>query len=73
MRLFSGMGLVAADGEFFYGSSALDSSPKPPVTKRAILDAVFDGREPCVWHRLLPMVAAADTVVNLRRRRGTAG
>jgi hypothetical protein len=59
MRLFSGMGLVAAGGQAFYDSNGrwvpLVQLDRPQYLETAeIVTPVFDGRDPgCVWHRLL--------------------
>ena len=59
MRLFSGMGLVAAGGQAFYDSNGrwvpLVQLDRPQYLETAeIVTPVFDGRDPgCMWHRLL--------------------
>ena len=75
MRLFSGMGLVAAQGEFFYDSNRrwipLRAQTRPRYEPEATLwTPVFDGREPqCVWHRLLlDGCLPPDTVVEIFSR-----
>jgi phage tail-like protein len=59
MRLFTGMGLVAAQGSVFYDSNRrfvpltlMDRSRFEEFAE--IVSPIFDGREPaCVWHRFL--------------------
>lgn len=79
MRLFSGMGLVAAQGELFYDSSRrwipLRAQTRPRYEPEATFwtpmkEGVFDGREPqCVWHRLLlDACVPPDTIVEISSR-----
>ncbi len=59
MRLFTGMGLVAAGGQLFYDSQGrwvpLVKQDRPRHQEEAtLLTQIFDGHEPqCVWHRLM--------------------
>jgi phage tail-like protein len=61
MRLFTGMGLVSADGSLFYDSNRqwvpLVPQPRSRYETAGTLwtpTPLFDGRDPqCVWHRFL--------------------
>jgi phage tail-like protein len=59
MRLFTGMGLVAADGAFYYDSNRrwiplIAQARARCETEATLWTPLIDGRDPqCVWHRLL--------------------
>jgi phage tail-like protein len=75
MRLFSGMGVVAADDEVFYDSNLrwvhLVKQDRPQYLDSAeIVSPTLDGREPgCVWHRLiLDACLPSDSTVSVWSR-----
>jgi phage tail-like protein len=59
MRLFTGMGLVAADGAFYYDSNRrwiplIAQARARYETEATLWTPLIDGRDPqCLWHRLL--------------------
>src|SRR5271166_625472 len=75
MRLFTGMGLVTADGALYYNSNRrwipLIGQARSRYETEAILwTPLFDGRDPqCVWHRfLLDACLPAETEVEVWSR-----